>query len=113
MENRNPEMLEEGWVKFTRHYCKEGHIDCWNGDSINNPNNPSKSQWQLNSFVQFFRCNDGKWVNRMDLRSTQGLLLMSEHFTAEEIWNESIRIESIRRGITSEELIKSLEDENT
>ena len=33
------EQLEEGWVKFTRIHCKEGYIDRWMGDCINNPNN--------------------------------------------------------------------------
>ena len=111
MELKKPERLEEGWVKFTRYYCKEGHIDCWNGDMINNPNNPTKGQWQLNAFTQFFRYNNGKWINSRDLRATQGLLSMVDEFTAEEIWNEALRIEAQRQGITVNELKEKLENE--
>jgi hypothetical protein len=109
---KSPERLKEGWVEFNRYYCKEGNIDCWMGDSINDPNNPEKSQWQLNSFSQFFRCNDGKWISNRDIRGIQGLLEMTWEFTAQEIWDEAIRIESIRRGIGTEELLKELEDES-
>ena len=46
--------FSEGWVKFNRIQCKEGYIDRWIGDCINNPNSISKSQLQLNSFAEYF-----------------------------------------------------------
>lgn len=79
---------EEGWVKFVRYSCKEGHIDRWTGDCINNPNNPTKSSLQLNSFVTYWRCNDSEWIhaNEIGRNNIYSLLEMREEFTAQEIW---------------------------
>lgn len=57
------ETLEEGWVKFRRFNCKEGYIDIWMGDSINDPNRQHKHQMQLNSITQYFRLNSGEWFH--------------------------------------------------
>lgn len=84
------EHLKEGWVNFTRYSCKEGFIDTWVGDSVNNPNNKEKSNINLNSFASYYRLNEGKWVNRQDLfRLTQlepVLSQLAESCTATEIW---------------------------
>jgi hypothetical protein len=82
------EFLEEGWVKFRRHQCKEGFIDYWMGDSINNPNESTKSRLQLNSSTAYFRLNGGKWINRREFSSEihTYLLLLSDECTATEIW---------------------------
>lgn len=53
----NRERKSEEWVDFTRYYCKEGYIDRWLGDSINNPNNPKEHQMCLNSVAEYFRLN--------------------------------------------------------
>jgi len=84
------ERLKEGWVEFNRFYCKEGHIDGWMGDSINNPNNPTKHPMQINSIASYYRCNDGKWISKRDLSGSLVLtfLNMREEFTAAEIWKE-------------------------
>ena len=37
MKQSSIEWLLEGWVKFRRHNCKEGFIDVWHGDSVDNP----------------------------------------------------------------------------
>ncbi len=93
------EILEEGWVKFTRWHCKEGYLDRWMGDCINNPNNPKKSQWQLNSFASYWRCNSGEWISDRDLGRSEvfALLQMGEEFTAKEIWDELLKREAVRR----------------
>jgi hypothetical protein len=83
----NTERLSEGWVEFLRIHCKEGYLDRWSGDCINNPNNEIKHRLQLNSIVTYWRCNDSKWYY-----GNGGLFeLTSEYFklfTANEIWDE-------------------------
>ena len=83
--------LEEGWVKFIRIPCKEGHIDRWMGDSIDDPNKDSKSNIQLNSTATWYRCNSGKWKNSYYIGTTNKILSLLEYaseFSAEEIWEE-------------------------
>ena len=84
------EQLQEGWIKFTRWYCKEGYLDRWIGDSINNPNNENQHQMCLNSMVSYWRCG-GEWVNSKELsKNILSLLDLREDFTAKEIWDEVI-----------------------
>lgn len=88
MDNKN-QYMEEGWVKFFRYYCKEGFIDKWIGDCIDDPNNSSKSHINLNSFATFYRLNGkGKWVKRDNYRVDLLVLINSnaKKCTAEEIW---------------------------
>ncbi len=82
--------LSEGWVNFTRYPCKEGYIDRWIGDCINNPNSITKSMLQLNSFAEYYRCNDGEWIPKHefkryffhDMREEREFFTASEIFTA-------------------------------
>lgn len=85
--------MTEGWVTFQRTPCKEGYIDRWAGDSINDPNNETKHQMCLNSFTYYFRLNDGKWIHKHELGRNPfaDLWETCEHFTAQEIWNEQLR----------------------
>lgn len=86
--------LEEGWVKFERTFCKEGYIDRWTGDSIDDPNKPQRHQLKLNSFHTYWRLNDGKWIGDIWSRDTEVYLMLkefSETHTAQEIW-ESLDI---------------------
>lgn len=87
---QEPVFLEEGWVRFLRFMCKEGTLDRWQGDSINDPNLPEKSRLQLNSSATWWRCNGGSWINDRSLGRHKILqyLDMCEEFTALEIWNE-------------------------
>lgn len=87
-----PERMSEGWVEFTRYPCVSGYIDRWTGDCINNPNNDTKSQMQLNSFAEFYRCNDGKWYSRHDLKRNFFPNMLDEriYFTADEIFSENM-----------------------
>jgi len=98
MELKN-EQLEEGWVKFMRVHCKEGWLDRWMGDCINDPNKPTKHQMQLNSFACYWRCNNGAWVSDREIGRSEihTLLEMGEEFTAKEIWEELLRREAVRR----------------
>ena len=84
------EFLQEGWVRFRRHNCKEGFIDVWQGDSIDNPNNAEECRINLNSISVWIRCNNSEWISVRDLTKRHYLpyLDMAEEFTAEEIWNE-------------------------
>lgn len=82
-------MIEEGWVKFRRVYCKEGFIDIWRGDSINNPNKSSKHSMQLNSTTEYYRlCGQEKWYNKRDFKQSliSDLTLYGPMFSAKEIW---------------------------
>jgi hypothetical protein len=84
----NQDRLKEGWVDFTRYYCKSGWIDRWTGDSINDPNRPTKSNWQLNSFAQFWRFDGGGWISDYDLGGKSKVypyLDIRQDFTSVEI----------------------------
>ena len=80
--------LSEGWVKFNRIQCKEGYIDRWIGDCINNPNSINKSQLQLNSFAEYYRL-DGEWLpkHEFDRMFYHQILELRNQFTAREIWD--------------------------
>lgn len=83
--------IEEGWVRFRRITCKEGHIDLWHGDQSCDPNEPERPYHNLNSSATYLRCNGSKWVHVRGL-AIRGHYLpyldMNEEFTAEEIWQE-------------------------
>jgi hypothetical protein len=87
------EFFEEGWVRFRRHYCKEGHLDVWNGDQSCDPNKLEKANYNLNMGVTYLRCNTGDWYNVKELNIKGHFLeymdLITE-FTADEIWKEFI-----------------------
>lgn len=87
---KTPERIEEGWVKFSRHYCTEGCIDIWTGDCADNPNSETASRWNLNSFVTFIRLNgEGEWYPNEYRRGINGFTAeMSEVATSKEIWDE-------------------------
>jgi len=68
---------KEGWVEFTRFKCKEGFIDCWTGDLINNPNNYKKSTWCVNSMSTYYRFNEkGKWISSNEFKDNFMDILM-------------------------------------
>lgn len=92
---KEPEKLTEGWVKFSRHHCTEGCIDIWMGDCVDNPNNETKSHWNLNAFATFIRLNgEGKWYPAEFGRGVKGFTSeMSEVSTSQEIWNELLKYE--------------------
>ncbi len=83
------EYLVDGWRKFVRVKCTSGFIDKWMGDCIDNPNNETKSNWNLNAFATFYRLNGGEWIDSRqfteDLQSWTLRLCDTE--TAENIWN--------------------------
>ncbi|MCB1711585.1 MAG: hypothetical protein KDH96_03620 [Candidatus Riesia sp.] len=87
------EQLEEGWVRFKRFHCKEGVLDCWQGDSINNPNNKMKNLLSLNSHATYWRVGNSKWVSELELGGKKILNLLPKRFelTAQEIWDELIQ----------------------
>lgn len=97
MENRKElvqEHLTEGWVSFTRINCINGTIDRWTGDKINNPNNRTEHPMQLNAFTMYFRCNNGKWVNRCEIIENPYEYLTKEYcelFNAEDIFKMILR----------------------
>ena len=89
---KQSEYITEGWVKFLRNYCKEGFIDVWIGDSIDNPNNENESQEKLNSNSRAYRLNGiGKWktdFSYSEKHSLDGFInIMRDNCSAEEIWN--------------------------
>jgi hypothetical protein len=87
-----PILIKEDWVTFIRYYCKEGYIDKWMGDCIDNPNNLSKHMMRLNSTAIYYRVNNKRWRSSYELRRGLHHDLnnpeMRELFTAEEIWND-------------------------
>jgi hypothetical protein len=86
-------ILKEKWYEFFRYKCKEGYIDRWSGDCINNPNNEKKSPCQLNSFATYFRCGDKRWVRDRYLKHNflDFIKANKEKQTAEEIFKEGLR----------------------
>jgi hypothetical protein len=86
-----PVRMSEGWVYFTRFYCKGGHIDRWVGDSINNPNSITKSSLQLNSFTDYYRI-DGEWISNHDFQRGffHKILELRSKLSAKEIWDACI-----------------------
>lgn len=83
--------IEEGWVRFRRFACKEGHIDVWMGDASCNPNDEERPYYNLNSSATYLRCNGSKWIHRRDLKHKGNYfyyLDMGDEFTADEIWQE-------------------------
>lgn len=88
------ERKQEGWVKFTRFCCKEGFIDRWVGDVINNPNYEKESNYQLNTFAEFYRFNGGKWIHRCEFKRAlfSDMKEVFDLFTADEIL-EAYRLE--------------------
>lgn len=92
---KTPESLKEGWVNFTRWHCKDNtYIDMWHGDCIDNPNNPTKNQLNLNSGATYFRFNSEKWISQRELGRSDMFYFLSEYgdiASANEIYAEIIR----------------------
>lgn len=87
------ENLEDGWVKFRRYYCKEGFIDYWIGNGLDNPNLQTPNQLSL-GIKSYFRLNGtGGWKERMWFKENLvGLLNIGcRSSTAEEIWEYTKR----------------------
>lgn len=83
------EQLQEGWVRFKRFHCKEGVLDCWQGDRIDNPNNKEKNKMNLNSGAMYWRIS-GKWIHDSEIGGKKILGLLPKRFelTAQEIWDQ-------------------------
>jgi hypothetical protein len=86
------ETIKEKWYSFQRKYCKTGFIDIWVGDYADNPNNPTKMNYNLNSFSKAYRLNGkGEWKYDLPFGKKQeleGLLnIMRDSCSSEEIWN--------------------------
>lgn len=88
------ERLEEGLVRFLRIYFRNGFIDRWTGDSINDPNNQEKSNLQLNSYTSYYRLNKtGKWIHigAFDRKIESITSDTHDDFTAKEVWEYYMR----------------------
>jgi hypothetical protein len=84
------ETIKEKWYSFQRKYCKTGFIDIWVGDYADNPNNPTKMNYNLNSNHKAYRLNgEGEWkfdsLPRQTLHTL--LIVMNDTCSADEIWN--------------------------
>lgn len=95
MNNTNksaPIYLKEKWFTHIRIYCKQGFVDRWMGDCINDPNNDTKSNLQLNAIATYFRLNGkGKWIEMREIRKIYILLEQFKDIaTSDEIWNEAL-----------------------
>ena len=80
--------LSEGWVKFRRYKCKQGYIDKWVGDCINNPNSETESKMQLNSFAEYYRFNNTEWYSKHSFKNNffKSMIEEREFFSSEEIF---------------------------
>lgn len=87
------EQLQEGWVRFKRFHCKEGVLDCWQGDSIDNPNNKEKNHLCLNSHAMYWRIDNEEWVSEHKLGGKKILNILPKRLelTAQEIWDKLIQ----------------------
>ena len=81
--------MSEKWYKFIRYTCKDGFIDRWLGDLINNPNNENKHQQSLNSFSEYYRINEGVWFHKDCFKKGfyADLLKIRFEYSAHEIWD--------------------------
>src|SRR3972149_5088906 len=81
------EHLKESWVEFIRIYCKEGFLDRWVGDSINNPNLSHAKPFNINAIVTYWRLNGtSPWFREMNKDFTGTVFLMADDHTSEKIW---------------------------
>ena len=83
------------WVKYTTiNHPGGGAIDVWRGDCINNPNNPTKSNVQLNALALFYRLNGaGDWINSRDFDGgLMSWMQINPTEKMEDIWNAALRI---------------------
>jgi hypothetical protein len=78
----------EGWVKFQRFTCKEGYIDRWVGDCIDDPNRSTKNNIHLNTMATYFRLNgEGLWIHRRDFNNPEVYIgEFKDDYSAKEIW---------------------------
>jgi hypothetical protein len=103
-EENKPKMerKKEGWVSFTRFYCKKGYIDVWVGDSVDDPNKENQKNfadhgrilptiYSVNSMATFYRLNDGKWVDGYEFKKNfiADIRRYKDYFTSNEIWEEN------------------------
>ncbi len=85
------ERLQEGWVKFTRFYCKEGWIDQWVGDCADDPNRPIKSFYSLNAFSTCWRAKGTKWFPELNKGHLHIKLdKYAQEYTSDEIWQVQV-----------------------
>lgn len=94
------ERLTEKWFTFTRIYCKQGHIDMWSDDCSNNPNEVTKTNYNLNLSITYFRLNgNGEWITKNDLKGLfEDINTYHTLFTSNELWDIS-HVNAIRRTI--------------
>lgn len=87
-EKKSYEHLEEGWVRFTRHYFKTGHIDVYQGDQGENPNLDKRPNISLNAFLDWFRLDD-KWLPADHFKKgfLDNIIEFKDLNTAENFWN--------------------------
>jgi hypothetical protein len=99
------EHLNEKWFKFTRIFCKEGYIDMWGGDCAHDPNLDSKSSYNLNNSVIYFRLNgEGEWISKNELKGLfEDINTYHEIFTSNELWGMA-QVNAIRRAIGKDKL---------
>lgn len=78
------------WVEFLRVQCVDGHIDIWTGDCADDPNNPKKMGYNLNSSATYYRLTD-KWIRSHNFnRFFRGnIVAYRDTLTAAEIWNQN------------------------
>lgn len=94
MDLKTNHMKDEknAWVEFVRFPFVEGYIDIWMGDCAQNPNNPQRVGYSLNSFATYYRLSGtDEW-----LRSTcfspffrGNIIAYRETMTAAEIWAQN------------------------
>lgn len=97
----------EGWVFFHRLYCLTGYIDYWEGDAINNPNVPNKSNFQINSTARYYRLNGSThWARGSCFKDgfRNDVIELMKEFPAWEIWEDYVIPEELKEQIRNEKL---------
>jgi hypothetical protein len=86
------EKIKENGYSINRLHFTEGYIDSTMCDTINNPNNPTKSSIQLNSIKTYHRLNQNPWIllSSQQRAKLNQLSQFQSIATAQEVFNEVI-----------------------
>lgn len=85
----NDHHRKEGWISYRRKKFKKGFIDCFTGDSSDDPNAIAPYHFKLNSFSQWYRLNgEGVWYNESQFHHGFKNVFLNDrlYFEADEVW---------------------------
>lgn len=91
MEIKKTEILQEGWLHFRRLHCREGFIDIWSGDEVEDPNQDTQSEDSGFYITSWYRLNgEGKWFNKKEFFDILSCLELGTEKSAQDIWKMAL-----------------------